>query len=67
MRLGLALGTYLVLAGAAWLTLSDLRFRLATLLVLGAIAAKTWLHWQRERVEGAGSDSAAEGEEIKPM
>ena len=60
MRLGLALGAYAVLAAAAWLTLSDLRFRLATLVVLLGIAVKTLLDWQRARRE-PGS------QEIEPM
>ena len=60
MKLWLALGTYAVLAVAAWETLGDLRIRLATLAVLGGIAAKTLLHWQRERRE-------RESREIEPM
>ena len=57
MRLGLALGAYAVLAGAAWLTLSDLRFRLATLVVLAGIAAKTLLDWQRARQQTQSRES----------
>jgi membrane protein implicated in regulation of membrane protease activity len=60
MKLWLALGAYAVLAGAAWLTLSDLRFRLATLVVLVGIAVKTLLDWQRARQE-------TQGQEIEPM
>ncbi|HEV2022922.1 MAG TPA: hypothetical protein VGQ94_10400 [Terriglobales bacterium] len=60
MKLWLALGAYAVLALAAWMTLSDMRFRLATLAVLVAIAVKTLLNWQRERRE-------PEDQEIEPM
>ncbi|MDP9263736.1 MAG: hypothetical protein M3O85_05380 [Acidobacteriota bacterium] len=60
MKLWLALGAYAVLALAAWMTLSDVRFRLATLAVLAAIAVKTLLNWQRERRE-------REHQEIEPM
>ena len=49
MKLWMALAAYAVLAGAAWMTLTDWRFRLGTLVVLAGIAVKTWLHWQRER------------------
>ncbi len=51
MKLWLALAAYAVLAGGAWMTLSDMRFRAATIVVLAGIALKTWLHWQRERSE----------------
>ena len=60
MKLWLALGAYAVLAVAAWQTLEDWRFLLATLMVLAGIAAKTLLHWQRERSERSG-------QEIEPM
>ena len=60
MKLWLALGAYAVLALAAWMTLSDARFRLATLAVLAAIAVKTLLDWQRGRRE-------REHQEIEPM
>ena len=49
MKLELALGVYAVLAAAAWMTLRDARFRLATLAVLVGIAIKTLLDWQRAR------------------
>ena len=60
MKLWLVLGAYAVLALAAWMTLRDVRFRLATLAVLAAIAVKTWLDWQRARRE-------REDQEIEPM
>jgi hypothetical protein len=60
MKLGLALGVYAVLAAAAWITLSDARFRLATLAVLAGIAVKTVLDWQRARHQSASR-------EIEPM
>ena len=60
MKLWLALGAYAVLAVAAWETLDDLRIRLATLAVLGGLAVKTLLHWQRER-------RGRQSQEIEPM
>ena len=60
MKLWLALGAYAALAVAAWLTLDDLRIRLATLVVLAGVAVKTLLHWQRERREPGNR-------EIEPM
>ena len=60
MKLWLALGAYAGLALAAWLTLDDVRIRLATLAVLVGIAVKTLLHWQRTRRE-------RENQEIEPM
>ena len=62
MKLGFTLGAYAVLALAAWMTLSDARFRLGTLAVLAAIAVKTLLDWQRQRRE-----REAETREIEPM
>ena len=60
MKLWLALGAYAVLALAAWMTLGDVRFRLATLAVLAAIAVKTLLDRQRARRQ-------REDQEIEPM
>ncbi len=60
MKLWLALGAYAVLALAAWMTLGDVRFRLATLAVLAAIAVKTLLDRQRARRQ-------REDREIEPM
>ena len=62
MKLGFTLAAYAVLALAAWMTLSDARFRLGTLAVLAAIAVKTLLVWQRQRRE-----REAETREIEPM
>ena len=60
MKLWLTLAAYAALAVAAWLTLDDLRIRLATLVVLAGIAVKTLLHWQRERRQ-------RQNREIEPM
>ena len=60
MKLWLALGAYAGLALAAWWTLGDVRFRLATLAVLAGIAVKTLLHWQRARRQ-------RQDREIEPM
>jgi cyanate permease len=60
MKLWLALGAYAGLAAAAWVTLDDVRFRLATLALLAGFAVKTWLHGQRERRQ-------QESREIEPM
>ena len=62
MKLGLALGAYAVLALAAWMTLSDARFRLGTLAVLAGIAVKTLLVWRRQRRQRED-----ETREIEPM
>ena len=42
-RLYLALAAFVVLGVSAWMTLSDLRMRFATLAVLAMFALKTWL------------------------
>ena len=42
-RLYLALAAFVVLGVLAWMTLSDLRMRFATLAVLAMFALKTWL------------------------
>jgi gentisate 1,2-dioxygenase len=54
-RLWVALGVYAVLAGLAWTTISDQKFKLATLAILAMFAVRTWswsrkqAHEQRER------------------
>ena len=62
MKLGLALGAYVILALAAWRTLGDARFRLGTLAVLAGIAVKTLLVWRRQRRQRED-----ETREIEPM
>ena len=42
-RLAMALIAYLVLGGLAFATLSDLRIRSLTLLILGMFAFKSWV------------------------
>ena len=42
-RLAMALIAYLVLGALAYTTLSDPRIRMATLLILGLFAVKTWV------------------------
>jgi hypothetical protein len=42
-RLALALAAYVVLAVLSWVTIGDLRIRLATLVVLALFAVKTLL------------------------
>ena len=45
-RLAMALIAYLVLGALAYSTLSDSRIRLATLLILGLFAFKSWARRQ---------------------
>ncbi|MGB8888243.1 MAG: hypothetical protein WCC87_16040 [Candidatus Korobacteraceae bacterium] len=46
-RLWVALGVYVVLAGLAWTTISDQKFKLATLAILAMFAVRTW-SWSRK-------------------
>ncbi len=54
-RLWVAFGVYAVLAVLAWTTISDQKFKLATLAILAMFAVRTWswsrkqAHEQRER------------------
>ena len=74
----LALIAYAVLAGLAWVTLSDepirvfsfdVRLRAATLLVLGLFAFRAGLYFWRTRIEEADEArrNAGESELSKPM
>jgi hypothetical protein len=47
-RLWLALGVYAVLAAVAWTTLSDEKFKLATVAVLAMFAIRTW-SWSKKQ------------------
>ncbi len=42
-RLYVAMAAFAVLAFLAWQTLSDMRLRVGTLLVLGMFALRTWM------------------------
>jgi hypothetical protein len=42
-RLYLAMGAFVVLGAAAWVTLTDPRLRLMTLAILGMFAVRTWV------------------------
>jgi len=46
-----AMGLYLLLAAGAWFTVDDERFRAATLVVIGGVAAKTAIAWYGHRQE----------------
>jgi len=46
-RLLVAIGAYAVLAALAWTTLSDPKFRFATLAILAMFAVRTW-SWSRK-------------------
>jgi hypothetical protein len=54
-RLWVALSVYVVLAVLAWTTISEQKFKLATLAILAMFAVRTWswsrkqAHEQRER------------------
>jgi hypothetical protein len=47
-RLWLALGVYAVLAVLAWTTISEQKFRLATLAILAMFAVRTW-SWSKKQ------------------
>jgi hypothetical protein len=47
-RLWVALGVYVVLAVLAWTTISDQKFKLATLAILAMFAVRTW-SWSRKQ------------------
>jgi membrane protein implicated in regulation of membrane protease activity len=47
-RLWVALLIYAVLAGLAWTTLSDPKFKFATLAILAMFAIRTW-SWSRKQ------------------
>ncbi len=47
-RLWAALGLFAVLAVLAWTTISDQKFRLATVAVLAMFAVRTWT-WSRKQ------------------
>jgi membrane protein DedA with SNARE-associated domain len=47
-RLWTALGLFAVLAVLAWTTISDQKFRLATVAVLALFAVRTWT-WSRKQ------------------
>jgi hypothetical protein len=46
LRLAAALAAYALLGISAWLTLPDVRIRVATLLLLAGLALKTVLGWK---------------------
>jgi hypothetical protein len=52
-RLQVALGAYAGLGLAAWLTLSDPKFRGVTLVLLAGLALRTWMRAQ-QRAPGKG-------------
>jgi hypothetical protein len=64
-RFYVALVAYAVVALAAWFTLSDLRIRGVTVIVLAGFALRTWAHGQRERREAEAS--ASRESSIGPM
>jgi hypothetical protein len=47
-RLWVALSVYLVLAVLAWTTISEQKFKLATLAILAMFAVRTW-SWSRKQ------------------
>jgi hypothetical protein len=47
-RLWVALSVYVVLAVLAWTTISDQKFKLATLAILTMFAVRTW-SWSRKQ------------------
>jgi hypothetical protein len=57
-RLAMAMIAYLVLGALAYSTLSDPRIRMATLLILGLFAVKSWVR----RKDALHSDGDSESE-----
>ncbi len=53
-RWQVALGAYAALGLAAWLTLSDPRFRGVTLVLLAALALRTWIRAQQNAPGNSG-------------
>ncbi len=47
-RLLVAFGVYAILAALAWATLSDLKFKFATLAILAMFAVRTWT-WSKKQ------------------
>jgi hypothetical protein len=47
-RLLVAMGVYAVLAALAWTTISEPRFKFATLAILAMFAVRTWT-WSRKQ------------------
>jgi hypothetical protein len=47
-RLWVALSVYVVLAVLAWTTISDQKFKLATLAILAMFAVRTW-SWSKKQ------------------
>jgi hypothetical protein len=47
-RLFVAIGVYSVLAALAWATLSDPKFKFATLAILAMFAVRTW-SWSKKQ------------------
>ena len=47
-KLVVAMGVYAVLAALAWTTLSDPKFKLATLAILAMFAVRTWT-WNKKQ------------------
>jgi membrane protein implicated in regulation of membrane protease activity len=50
-KLFVALGAYALLAALAWTTLSDPKFRFATLAILAMFAVRTW-SWSKKMEQG---------------
>ena len=56
IKLGSALVMLAILAGVSWVTLTDPRFRVVTLVVIGGCAVKIWIEHRRRMLEGQGRE-----------
>ncbi len=56
-RLWLALGVYAVLAALAWNTLSEQKFRYATVAILAMFAVRSWTWHRRQQQQERGDES----------
>jgi hypothetical protein len=54
-RLWVALLVYAVLAALAWTTLSDQKFKFATIAILAMFAVRTWT-WSRKQQRDRGDE-----------
>jgi hypothetical protein len=60
-RLSIALAAYVLLGVLAWLTISDQKFRLVTLVILGAFALRTLVHRHHQMHAATDRDPGTSG------
>ena len=65
-RLWMALGAYAVLAMLAWATITDQKFKLATLAVLAMFAVRTWTWSRKHETREAGRRTSGTSGKMSP-